>query len=327
MPYSRFALATALLVSLAPAGAQPAVQGPVSGFVYSSSSVRPLLGVPGSAFAGPAFMTGLQWASIAPGGDWALLSRRGRPAVVGHFSGTAFSESSPAGLLSAIDRAAWSRDGSYALLHSSISHQIQRLRFAGGEALADAPVSLLGLGEVSTMAIDASGNQMVFGVSGAGAGLYLLKPGQTPALLSSITQPASAAFDSAGNTLFVLDLDTQRILEFDNGFGPVQFSSLSSPEAPPPNPVGLAVSGSGRYLLMADSANRAVRVYDRVSQALVNTLPLDFAPSRMEALSSGPTFLLNGDRPNEWLMVLDAADIPRTYFVPASGTRAVREAQ
>jgi hypothetical protein len=327
MHYYRFVFAIGFLAALAPAGAQPAVQGPISGLVYTSSSVRPLLGVPGSASTGPALMTGLQWASIAPGGNWAVISRRGRPTAVGQVSGPVFFESRPAGLLSAINRAVWSRDGSYALLQSSISHQIQRVRFADGAAFADQPVSLLNLGEVTTMAIDASGSQMAFGISGPGAGLYLVKPGQTPALLSSMAQPAAAAFDSTGAALFAIDLDTQRILEFDNGAGPVQFSSLSSSEQPAPNPVGLAVSGTGRYLLVADSANRAVRVYDRVSHALANTLSLDFAPSRMDALSSGPTFLLNGDRPNEWLMVLDAADTPRTYFVPASGTRALKEAQ
>jgi hypothetical protein len=327
MTYSRFAFAAVFLMSLAPAGAQPAVQGPISGFVYGANSVRPVLGVPGSAFAGPVFMTGVRWASIAPGGNWALISRRGRPVVAGHLLDAAFSEASPAGLLSAVDRAAWSRDGSYALLYSSISHQIQRVRFSEGEASADAPVSLLDFGEVTTLAIDASGNQMAFGISGTGAGLYLLKPEQTPALLSSMAQPASAAFDNTGNALFVVDLETQRILEFDNGGGPVEFSSLASPEGPAPAPVGMAVSGAGRYLLLADAANRAVRVYDRVTRALANSLPLDFAPSRMDALSSGSTFLLNGDRPNEWLMVLDAADIPRTYFVPASGTRATKEAQ
>jgi sugar lactone lactonase YvrE len=272
-------------------------------------------------------MTGLRWASIAPGGNWALISVRGRPVAAGHLLDAAFAEASPAGLLSAVDRAAWSRDGSYALLHSSISRQIQRVRLSDGEAFADAPVSLADLGEVTTLAIDASGNQMAFGVSGPGAGLYLLRAGQTPALLSSMAQPALAAFDNTGNALFVFDPDAQRILEFDNGAGPVEFLSLATPDGPAPAPVGLAVSGTGRYLLVADSANRAVRVYDRVSRALANTLPLDFAPSRMDALSSGPTFLLNGDRPNEWLMVLDAADIPRTYFVPASGTRAIKEAR
>jgi hypothetical protein len=325
MTYSRFALLPVFLVSLAPAGAQPAVAGPVSGFVYSANSVRPLLGVPGSAVAGPAIAAGLRWASIAPDGNWALLSRRGRFITAGHLEEGAFAESSPAGLLSAVDQAVWSRNGSYALLYSTALRQIQRVRFADSGATADAPVSLAGLGAVTTLAIDASGNRMAFGISGAGAGLYLAGPGQSPALLASIAHPVSAAFNGAGDALFVLDLDARQILEFDNGSGPIQFASLPS-EGTPCEPVGLAVSGTGRSLLLADAANRAVLVYDRASRTLASTLALDFAPSRMEALSSRPAFLLNGERPNEWLMVLDGADNPKAYFVPASGTRTVREA-
>jgi hypothetical protein len=37
---------------------------------------------------------------------------------------------------------------------------------------------------------------------------------------------------------------------------------------------------------------------------------------------------LNGDRSNEWLMILDAATSPRVYFVPATApSRITKEAQ
>jgi hypothetical protein len=95
-----------------------------------------------------------------------------------------------------------------------------------------------------------------------------------------------------------------------------------------PNPVGLAVSGDSRYLLLADAASRSICVYNTASHDLLNTIPLDFAPSRLEALSATPTFLLNGDRSNEWLMIMDAATSPRVYFVPAvAPTRIAKEAQ
>ncbi len=327
MLYSRFFVAIVFLASLTTAGAQPAMQGPIPGLVFSSGSIRPLLGIPGSASPGPALLTGLRWASIAPGGHWALISRSGRPAAACHFSDAGCSESSPADLLAAIDSAVWSSDGAYALLRSSMSNQVQRLRFSESEASADAPVSLSGWGEVTAMAIDRSGDQMAIGVSGMNAGLYLLKPGQSPELLASMARPAAAAFDATGKALFAVDLEAQRILEFDSGAGPVEFAPLSSSDELTPDPVGLAVSGNGRYLLVADAANRAIRVYDRDLRSLANTLPLDFAPSRMDALSSGPTFLLNGSRANEWLMLLDAADIPRVYFVPAARTRNIKEAQ
>ena len=61
----------------------------------------------------------------------------------------------------------------------------------------------------------------------------------------------------------------------------------------------------------------AVRIYDIGSRSLVDTIPLDFPPSRLEALSDGPVFLLNGGRANEWLMLLDARGTPLVWFVPA----------
>jgi hypothetical protein len=70
--------------------------------------------------------------------------------------------------------------------------------------------------------------------------------------------------------------------------------------------------------MVADRGNRTIRVYDTASHALSATLPLDFAPTRMDAISTSPVFLLNGDNENEWLLLLDARNIPATYFVPAS---------
>jgi len=131
------------------------------------------------------------------------------------------------------------------------------------------------------------------------------------------------AFDASGSRLYVADGDTQRILEFVSGAGPAEFASLSQPDAAPSNPAGLAVAGN--CLLLADAAGRAVRVYDTISRHLLKTIPLDFAPSRLDPLSDRPVFLLNGDRADEWLLVLDAGRDPQVYFVPAGPSREVEQ--
>ena len=192
---------------------------------------------------------------------------------------------------------------------------VMALRRAGTCRLRAVPLSAYG--EIAAMAIDPAGRQAAFGVSAtAGGGLYLLRTGGVPMLLSSLAQPVAAAFDESGSRLYAIDLGTASILEFDSGVG-FQFAPLPHKGGAPPDPVGLGVSGDGRYLLVADRASRAVHVYDTASRALASTIPLDFAPSRMEALTAGPVFLLNGDRRDEWLMVLDARTIPQVYFVPA----------
>ena len=314
-----FASFSLLALLAGPANAQSAsFQFPITGFVYSHTSrtVRPLLGVPGSTYVGSPVLTEVDSASIAPGGKWALITKSGRSAFVGGLPDLAPAEASAGGLLDPVDRVVWNRDGSVALLYSSSRSQLQRVRLSGNGVLADPPVDLSPWGHLTTLAIDPTGRQIALGV--AGSGLYLFDGGQSPALLSSVAQPAAATFDDTGRRLFAIDLETQRILEFDSGAGPLEFASLAQADGTAVTPAGLAVSGGGRYLLLADSTARTVRVYETASRNLANTIPLDFAPSRLEPLSTRPVFLLNGDSGNEWLLLLDAMQIPALSFVPAS---------
>lgn len=295
--------------------------GPISGFVYSpvSRTVRPLFGIPGATHLGSPVLDEVDSASIAPGGKWALIAKGGHSSFMRGLSDLAPAESSPDGLIDAVDRTLWNRDGSYALLYSSSQNRLQRVRFSDSGAVADQALDLSPWGKVTALAIDPAGRQIAFGI--AGSGLYLFEAGQSPALLSSMARPAAAAFDGTGRHLYAADLDQQRIVEFDSGSSALEFASLAQTDATAVSPVGLTVSGDGRYLLLADSAAQAVRVYETASRRLVNTIPLDFAPSRFEALSSS-TFLLNGNNKNEWLLVLDTGQIPGVSFVPANQEEA-----
>lgn len=302
------------------ANAQPAsVQGPIAGFVFSGASktVRPLLGIPGATHVDPPILNQVDSASIAPGGNWAFITRAGHTAFVRGLSDLAPTESSVDGLIDGVDRVVWSRNGSFALLYSSSGSRLQRVQLSGSEPRVDAPVDLSPWGQVTTLAIDPAGQQIAAGF--AASGLYLFTPGQSPALLSPMVQPTAAAFADTGQSLFAIDLDTQRIIQFQSGSGISEFVSLVRPDGPALNPAGLAVSGNGRYLLLVDSSTRSVFIYEISSRSLANTISLDFAPSRFEPLSAGPVFLLNGDDLKEWLLVLDASQIPVVYFVPANG--------
>src|ERR1019366_2186729 len=71
-----FVSLAAALASAGSLGAQaPSWNLPVSGYVYDSiaRTVRPVVGVPGWSSAGPAALTGVAWASVAPGGRSALV--------------------------------------------------------------------------------------------------------------------------------------------------------------------------------------------------------------------------------------------------------------
>jgi hypothetical protein len=304
---------------ITPATAQSAsFHGPISGFVFSESSrtVRPLLGIPGAAHVGSPVLNDLDFASIGPDGNWALIARAGHSSIVHGLADLAPAESSVDGLIDSVDRVLWNRDGSFALLYSSSANQLQRVRLSGAAAVADAPLDLSAWGSLTALAIDPAGTQIAFGAPGSG--LYLFNAGQSPTLLSSMAQPTVAAFDGTGRRLYAVDLDQQRIVEFDSGSSGLPFASLAQSDAPSVAPVGLAVSGDGRNLLLADSAAHTVRVYDTASGNLANTIPLDFTPSRFEALSPLPSYLLNGDNSHEWLLILDARQNPGVSFVPAT---------
>ena len=301
-----------------PAGAQTsAFRGPLAGWVYSRSArtLRPILGVPGAARIGSPLLSHVDFASIAPDGNWALIVRAGHSSLINGIATQTPLESPVSGFIDAVERVVWNRDGSAAVLYSAAANQLQRVQFSGAAATPDAPLDLSPWGTPAALAIDPAGRQIAFGI--VQSGLYVFSGGQSPALLSTMAQPAAAAFDSSGR-LYAFDADQQQIIAFDASMNPSTFASLAQPGVPAVAPAGLALSGDGRYLLLADSAAQAVRIYDTGSAALTRTIPLDFAPTRFEALSSTPTILLNGDRAHEWLLMLDAGQLPHLVFVPAS---------
>lgn len=291
-------------------------QGPISGFVYNhdSRSVRPLLGVPGATHIGSPLLADVDFASTAPGSDSAFVIRAGRSIFMRGVAGPQPVEYPIDGLLAAVDRVVWTPDGSAALLYSSSTNQLQRVRLSNTAPAADPPLDLSPWGPPAALAIDPAGRQIAFGVPQSG--IYLFSAGQSPALLSPAAQPAAAAFDSNGQNLYVIDLDQQQILKIESGSVSV-LASVAQPDGSAASPVGLAVSGDGRYVFFADNAAKAIRVYETSSGNLAATLPLDFTPTRFEALSAAPTILLNGDNPTEWLLVVDARQLPGLFFVPA----------
>jgi hypothetical protein len=277
----------------APANAQSGgFDRPTAGFVFSpgSRTVRPLLGIPGATYIGDAVLNDVSAAWPAPGGKWAFVTTSTHSAFLRGLSDTAPTESAADGIIDAVDRVAWSSDASFAVLYSSSARRLQRVRLAGGQVSVDDPVDLTPWGEPTTLAIDPSGRQIAFGI--AGVGVYLMDGAQSPALLVSLARPAAAAFSDSGR-LYAVDAETRRIVEFDAYSNPSDFVIADVVDGATFEPVGLAISGSAGYLMVTDRGARTVRVYDTATRTLTDTIHLDFAPSHMQRLSTGATYLLN----------------------------------
>jgi hypothetical protein len=314
MTLSRWIVSASLLA--APLLAQPGFTDPTAGFVYTagSRSVRPLRGVPGATFMGAPVLNEADAAWIAPGGLWAFVKTAGGAGFVRGLADAAPAAFPADGIIDGVERVAWTPDASAAVLYSSSASRLQRVRMAAGRISADDPVDLTAMGKPAALAIDPSGKRIVFGI--AGAGLYAIDEGQAPVLLASMALPAAAAFSDAGR-LYAVDAETRKIMEFGADGSPADFAVVDLPEGAGFDPVGLAVSGTGNYLMLADKASGALRVFETASRTATDPVPLDFAPVHLERLSTGATFLLNRPGGKQWLLVLDAADAPRVYFVPA----------
>src|SRR5712692_1991606 len=120
----------ALLFALAALGQDTRLSGPVSGFVFHepSQSIRPIVGVPGSAYLGTALAQGFDAASVSPLGKFALATLGGKLYLLRGLDG---GQSEPApieGSIDAVDRFAWSPDGASAVAYSGDSRRAQILR-------------------------------------------------------------------------------------------------------------------------------------------------------------------------------------------------------
>jgi len=214
-----------------------------------------------------------------------------------------------------VDRVVWNRDASAAILYSSSGRRSQRVRLtAGGQVSIDDPVDLSALGNPTMFAIDPSGGRVAFGI--AGDGVYVIDGAKPPFLVASLAQPASVTFSDSGR-LYAVDTETKRIVEFDGDWNLLEFAVTDAVEGSQFEPVGLVVSAAGKHLMVIDRGTRTVRVFEIATKILIDTLQLDLAPGHVQRLSTNGSFLLNRIHGKDWLLVLDATDIPRVYFVPA----------
>jgi hypothetical protein len=287
--------------------AQPMrLAGPLSGFVFDSGAagIRPILGLPGAAYAGEVIASGLQWASVAPGGAAALAYREG--ALYG-LSGLERLEPVWSPVESALgkpDRAAWSADGSLAVIYSAAAGLAQLVRNPGARAAAGEPLPVGG--GVTALAVDSQGRI----VAGLPDGVYLFDP-QAPASLLAPVQGA-VAIALAGDRLWAAGAGGE-IVEVEDYAGRPKAVLLASV----PDPVGLAVSPDGKSLFVAGRADRAVEIYDLASRTTAGRLPLEVEPTTLEALSADALWLLRASAAgSDPLWVLKARPEPGLWFVP-----------
>lgn len=301
------------------------VTGPVTGFIFTPpGAIRPMLGIPGAAYIGREVLaTGLDAAFVAPDGSAALALQQNGKLVL--YSGLRKGIPTVLGVSGAIanaDHVAWSPDSSGAAVYASGAAQGQILTSLAPSPAAAAPIDLSSLsGQVTVLAFD--GQRLIMGVAAAaGGGIYVASAAAGIQRIASAANPSAIAL--AGNSLYFADSQSQQIIQVQSYAGtPAAVVFANDPGID--SPVGLQVSADGQRLYAANAGNRKLAVYDIASRSPVQTVGLNFTPTRLDLFGDASVFLMNGGGAGPFYVARDGgAGKAGVYFVPVPGKSGPR---
>jgi DNA-binding beta-propeller fold protein YncE len=89
------------------------------------------------------------------------------------------------------------------------------------------------------------------------------------------------------------------------------------------SPVGLQVSADGQRLYAANARSQKLVVYDVASRAPIQSLDLQFTPTRLDLFGDPSVFLMNGNGQGPLYVVRDGGPAKAAvFFVPAPAKHA-----
>jgi hypothetical protein len=316
----RPAFLSAAILSIGSLLAQSPVSGPVEGFLYDppTKSIRAVTGSLGAATLGPALLESLDFASVAPGKDHAIACHANQCALVSGLGSEQVSTVEIPAFPDAPDGAAWSTNGSVAIVYSLKNNWLQILRGLPAEVNPGVLLSVAPLGGALTIAAaDRDGKRIAIGVAGDRSGVYEVTEGQNVAPLMDSPAPSALAFSEDGGTLYALDRETRLITEFDTAGRFAQSWPANGLDDPVAIRPGRFMQG-GLVLYVAGGRDRMLAAYDLSSHAPVASFAVGIEPTRIEPLGID-TFLL-GSRASDGdpLWTFANRSLPAVYFVPAS---------
>lgn len=305
---------------------------PASGYAYDSvaRTVRPVAGFLGSSYAGPAVLTGVAWASVAPGGRSALVAQQGRLWWAPDLSNANLPPVAIDGLDSSVD-CRWSADASTMAILSpgtatvtwlsgpqvTNSRQLPALQVKNRRrelpALEDAVWTLL--------AADSKADSVLLASNAAGVWtLWLASPNRPPISLGPAQHPVAAVFAQRSPFIYVAEADAPRVSRIQWQEGAPAETVLGADDGIQ-SLSGLALSPDDQQLFAADPSARMVRVYDLGSREAGPVLPLTETPGALLPLGSGQFLVNPRERPDAPLLLLDISGPPKVWFVPMGSSQ------
>lgn len=299
-------------VALGLISAQSGLRGPVTGRLFDARTgvIRPLVGVPGAAYAGqPVAGQPLAWAFPAPSGGFALVGSAASPDLLIVLTG--MDELEPVARevarLSAVPRRVGFGNACAAISGPEL------LAITGiGETPHVAAIALPeGAPEVDAIAVDSACSKVVVS---AGDRLYRsVAPGEPLRDFLAPGAVAGLALAADGRTAFLVTRDRRELWRIADVFTNARPTVLAGASDGISEPAGLAVAGDS--LLLADTGAQALFSFAVLSGSLQQVERLSFAPTRCELLNrEGTVVLTEGSQSPLW--VFDTRPGGAVAFIP-----------
>jgi DNA-binding beta-propeller fold protein YncE len=325
----RVAAGLAVLIGSCPIFAQlPQWNSPSSGYVYDTAgkTIRPILGLIGSAYPGSVALDGVEWATIALNGESALVQRGGVLAWLPNLGApnlaASFSTYGLAGVPLPL-QAMWSADSTHAVILTARAPRLFWLGLSGASAQVLASRDLdSSQRNWTVLAVDSSANQILLtSQNRKTTELWVATQSSAPVRIGGFTQPVAAVFASAGSSAFVADAATHQILKLTGLNASATVTAVVSSDTYVADPVGLALSTDGARLFVADGTGKMIRGFQAANGTLSAEMPLQSAPLSLTPFSAD-VFLVGGrSQPAQPFFFLDTrldgGAAGRVFFVPA----------
>lgn len=297
----------------------------ISGFVFDalSSSIRPMVGVPGAALLGPGVVADADNAEIAPDGNQAIVSKGARVYLL---SGLRNGDPVWTPVLSGVskfDQIRWNSASTTAAVYSSDAGALTLLRNRGG-ALEESAVDLSPVGAaIGAFLVDRDGRYAIATTASEPAALYLLARDASPKLIAQFDRPGPMSLAGNERDLLVADVARRQLVLIRDVFGNAEAQPFSALPDGVDAPVGVAVSQDEARAFVADKASKTLLVYDISTRSVMDRIPLDTGPSFVKRFSRNSLFLLNeSTKTGTPIQLLNTDGKPSVYFVPAGGSES-----
>ncbi|MBL0156000.1 MAG: hypothetical protein IPP47_02640 [Bryobacterales bacterium] len=316
----RRTLLTLAVAAASSLGQDSNLAGPVSGLLVDdqSRSIRPILGMPGSAYAGDASVTTFDFASAAPDGRSALIARAGALYLVRRLDGGTPTWRELSNESASFSRAAWSESSETLAVVNTSANRLEFWIALSNEPKLASTIDLTSFtGSVAALAVDKDARYAFAATQGAdGSALYMLQAGGEPRMIADLGRSGGLLL-SAG-ALYATDRGRNEVLRVTNWASAPEVATIASAGHGVNDPVGVALSADHGTLYIANAGINQLLGFDLAAGAVRTSLDLDFQPTRLERLGTGNLLLLERGVPGEApAQVLDPVSL-KVYFVPVS---------